>query len=236
MLRIDPEFRALIPPLSDEERRQLESNLLADGCRDPLVVWNELILDGHNRYELCQAHALKYATVEHACADRDDAKIWIIRNQFGRRNLSTFTRGELALKLEPLIAAKAKARQIRKPESVTQKSAEQTPIETRKELAKVAGVSHDTIAKVKVIAAKAAEPVKEQLRRGETTVNKEYNAIVEAERKTWRDPLHASSRRIEDVSDREAESAMAMRQIKRLCRTLTRDDRQALKEWINESF
>jgi len=72
----------------------------------------------------------------------------------------------LALKLEPLIRVKAKEQQIRKPESVTQKSAKQKPLETRKELAKAAGVSHDTIAKAKVIEAKASEETKAALRSG----------------------------------------------------------------------
>ena len=92
--------------------------------------------------------------------DGNAAQVWIIRNQFGRRNLTPYTRVELALRLEPLLAEKAKEKQIRKPDSVRQKSAEQTPIETRKELANVAGVSHDTIAKGKVIQAKASEETK----------------------------------------------------------------------------
>ena len=91
------------------------------------------------------------------------AVVWIIRNQFGRRNLSNYTRVELVLKLEPLLRVKAKEQQIRKPESVSQKSAKQTPIDTRKDLAKAAGVSHDTIAKGKVIQAKASEETKAAL-------------------------------------------------------------------------
>lgn len=175
--RIDPEFRALIPSLSVEERAQLEANLVADGCRDPLVVWGSLLLDGHNRFEICQARGLVYQTVQQSCADRDAAKIWIIRNQFGRRNLSAYTRAELALKLEPLIAGQVKANQRQSKgqgKKGPQNSADLKPMETRNEIAKVAGVSHDTIAKAKAIAARAPEPVKEKLRRGETSIHKEY--------------------------------------------------------------
>jgi hypothetical protein len=71
--------------------------------------------------------------------DRDAAKIWIIRNQFGRRNLSPYTRAELALKLEPLIAPKAKEQQARKPESVSATLPKQKPIDTRAASAKSAG-------------------------------------------------------------------------------------------------
>ncbi len=107
-IRIDPDFFALIPTLAPEEYRQLEANLIQDGCRDPLVVWNGLLLDGHNRKEICDGLGLEYTTTEVELPDREAAKAWIITNQFGRRNLSPYQKAELALKLEPLIAARAK--------------------------------------------------------------------------------------------------------------------------------
>jgi len=59
---IDKEFRTLIPPLSTEERAQLEKNLASDGCRDPLVIWQEqgILIDGHNRLEICHALGIEY--------------------------------------------------------------------------------------------------------------------------------------------------------------------------------
>lgn len=87
-LTIDPEFRALIPPLSDEERMQLEENLLRDGCRDPLVTWNGVLLDGHNRYDICTKHGLCFETVAVSLPDRESAEDWIDTNQLGRRNLT----------------------------------------------------------------------------------------------------------------------------------------------------
>lgn len=88
MLRIDPEFHAYIPALSDEERAQLEQNLMAEGCRDPLVVWGDVLIDGHNRYEICTRLGLSFATVEKDFPDREAALDWMERNQLGRRNLS----------------------------------------------------------------------------------------------------------------------------------------------------
>ena len=87
-LEIDPEFRALIPPLSQEERMQLEENILRDGCRDPLVTWNGVLLDGHNRYSICTAHGLFFDTIAIALTDREAAADWIDTNQLGRRNLT----------------------------------------------------------------------------------------------------------------------------------------------------
>lgn len=85
---IDPEFCQMIPPVTDEEKRQLEENILAEGCRDPLVVWNGLLLDGHNRHDICTRHSLPYDFVTVDLPDRDAALDWIDRNQIGRRNLT----------------------------------------------------------------------------------------------------------------------------------------------------
>lgn len=97
--------------------------------------------------------------------DRDDAKVWIIRNQFGRRNLQKFVRAELSLKLEEILTPKAKANLSagggdRKSPLTKSAKAVSTPVHVRKEVAKAAGVSEDTIRKSKVIAARAPETVK----------------------------------------------------------------------------
>lgn len=86
-ITIDPEFRDLLPKPSAEERAHLERSLIHEGCRDPLVVWNGILLDGHNRYEICQREKLVFKTREVQLADRQCAELWIIANQLGRRNL-----------------------------------------------------------------------------------------------------------------------------------------------------
>lgn len=110
-LIIDEELKNLIPPLGNEEFNQLRENILRDGIQDPLKVWNGTLIDGHNRYTIAQKHNLAFSTVEMQFESRDDAVIWIIKNQFGRRNLTAYDRSLLALKLKPLIAAKAKEKQ-----------------------------------------------------------------------------------------------------------------------------
>ncbi len=221
-LTIDPEFQALIPPLTAEEYAQLEANLRAEGCRDPLVVWageqpaqvcpscppgtpfaraTSLIearegavvwlcgfcehgerwpwtpLDGHHRHAICQAHNLDFHIVEAPTwvVTREDAKIWIIQNQVARRNLEPYQRAELVLKLEPLIAAKAKAHQQQAGGAVPQKLAE--AVDTRETLAQMANVSHETMRKAKAIAQEADEPTKEALRRGERTIHRVYKEL-----------------------------------------------------------
>lgn len=86
-LKIDAGFKSLIPPLSDEERSQLETNLVADGCREPLVVWQGTVIDGHNRYEICTRRKIAFQVVEKQFENRQQVEDWIDANQLGRRNL-----------------------------------------------------------------------------------------------------------------------------------------------------
>jgi hypothetical protein len=92
MLTTDVHLQMLCPPLTDEEYAHLEASLLAEGCRDPLVVWPRhgalVLLDGHNRYRICQAHGLPYLLTEVPLASQEAAVNWVIDNQLGRRNLS----------------------------------------------------------------------------------------------------------------------------------------------------
>lgn len=91
-LKIDNDFKDLIRPLFSEEYKQLEENLLADGCRDPIIVWNGTIIDGHNRYEICSRLNIPFSVVEKQFENKEDVIIWICNNQLGRRNISEETR------------------------------------------------------------------------------------------------------------------------------------------------
>src|ERR1017187_4113334 len=97
--RIDPEFQSLIAPLKPEERRQLESNLLAEGCRDPLVTWRGTLLDGHNRLEICVRLHIPYRTSAIELPNREAALLWIESNQLGRRNLTPDQRAAIAFRI-----------------------------------------------------------------------------------------------------------------------------------------
>ena len=89
-LTIDPEFKGKIPPLCEEEMKQLEENILADGVViNPLIVWDGVIVDGHNRYRILQKHPeIQFTTYEKEFPDRYAAIAWICKNQLGRRNLT----------------------------------------------------------------------------------------------------------------------------------------------------
>lgn len=191
-MKIDKEFKALIPALTQDEYEQLGKNLVADGIREPLVLWNDTLIDGHNRYDIALEHGLSYKTVQKEFDSREEVIQWIILNQFGRRNLPNYERAKLALRLEPIIEEKAKENKIEigkltgrgnELEKVSQISDKPlVSINTNKELAKVAGVSHDTIHKVRKIEEKAPEEVKEKLSKGEISINQAYQQIKKAEK------------------------------------------------------
>lgn len=187
MLQIKDEFKKLIPALTAEEFKQLEDNCLKEGIREAILTWNGFIIDGHNRFEIANKWNLDFQTKSKHFKDEDEVKEWMILNQFGRRNLSNYQRSVLALQLEEVFKEKAKENQGVRTD-IKQKSAESLkPIETRKELAKVANVSHDTIAKVKVIEQKAPEEVKAKLSSGEVSINQVYQEIKKEEKKIERD-------------------------------------------------
>jgi ParB-like nuclease domain len=87
-LKIDQEFKDLIPRISEKHLEELERSIKAEGCRDPLLIWEGIIIDGHNRYEICRRNAIPYKVIEHPFETRDAAKMWIVTNQLARRNLT----------------------------------------------------------------------------------------------------------------------------------------------------
>ena len=89
-LKVDPEFQGKIPPLTFEELNQLEANILRDGrIINPIIVWEGLIVDGHNRFIIAKKHPeIPFTVHETEFANRYEAIIWICKNHLGRRNLT----------------------------------------------------------------------------------------------------------------------------------------------------
>ena len=89
-LKIDPEFQSQIPPLTDDEFKQLEENILKEGkLLSPLIVWNNTLVDGHNRYAILQKHPeIYFSTMPLPFESREEVLAWICKNQLGRRNLT----------------------------------------------------------------------------------------------------------------------------------------------------
>ena len=182
-LTVDPEFRDLIPPLNEEELKLLEESLVADGCESPLIVWNGVIIDGHNRYMICQKHDIPFSIQEKHFDTREEVMLWMLRNQLGRRNLNSYQRVELVLKFEPLVKNAAEQRMMagKAANPVPTLAQGQTKGRTRDHLSEAAGVSHGTFAKAKKLVQSADEETKRELRAGKVTVNRAYTELLEKE-------------------------------------------------------
>lgn len=185
-LKIDKEFEKLIPPLQDTEFSGLTKSILKYGCQEPIEIWNNTIIDGHNRYKICTANNIPFEVREMEFADRNEAIVYIIEKQFGRRNLLPFQRSELALKMKNVIQARAKEKQATSTGGINpqllQISEKAEPIHTDEELSKLAGVSRDTIRKAEKIIVEGNEEQKERARTGGkgNTVNAIFNEIFNA--------------------------------------------------------
>ena len=177
---IDQEFKNIIPPQTPEEHAGLEAMIIADGCREPLIVWGGVLVDGHNRYEICTRLNLPYKTEEKYFPSHEHVVEWIINNQFSRRNLLPYDRTKLALKLEDIYKARAKANQGARTD-LLQNSVKSEKVNTQYELAKQAGVSHDQIHRVKKIEEKATDEQKADLSSGKISINKVYTDIKKKE-------------------------------------------------------
>ena len=170
---IDQEFAGLIPPLTAEEYKGLEASILEEGCRDALVVWDDTLVDGHNRYRICTKHNIPYQVVQKEFGNRDEVLLWMLKNQLGRRNLNDFQRVEMVRKCEYAVKAQAKERQ-----EATRFGGEgkiTTTVEkSRDTLGAMAGVSGSTYEHAVVVLDTAPEEVIEATRKDELSINAAY--------------------------------------------------------------
>ena len=119
---VNEELKAYIEPLTPDEHDALERSILTEGCRDALVLWGDVLVDGHNRYGICQKHGLPFQTVQNPrFQSMEDVHLWMIDQHLGRRSVSDFQRGVLALRKREIMAER-KARA-----AIATETAEATP-------------------------------------------------------------------------------------------------------------
>ncbi|WP_343741987.1 hypothetical protein [Herbaspirillum huttiense] len=188
---INEELKQYIDPLTPNEYAALERSLLAEGCRDALVLWGDVLIDGHNRYEICSKYDLPFKTIQNdSFGSLEDVLLWMIDNQLGRRSVSDFQRGMLALRKRDIIAARTKAEATPAKNTSTEESegaaaseataASDDPwhaddntgrIKTREDIARAAGISSATIGQIDRIRKTAAPELVEAVRNGAISIN-----------------------------------------------------------------
>lgn len=224
-----PEFRDLLPPLSQEQQEALEKDILQNGCYAPLIVDQVLrAVDGHNRLSICQSHEIPYTMLVFEFADTLEAKQWALDTQKGRRNLDNWELGKIALKLKPDLEARAKANQqeyhgnqYESGPSATLPEVQTSPVDTRRELAKAVGLGERTMGKVMRIDENAPAPVKEALDNKELSINQGYNLtrqlqqVPEAQREDAAQDALKKLRK--EVQEKDAEIDRKAKIAKRFC-------------------
>ena len=106
-ITINDELRTYVDPLTPAEHEALERSLLTEGCREALILWRDVLIDGHNRYAICTQHDIPFRTVQNDNFDSiEDVKLWMIDNQLARRSVTDFQRGLMALRKKEILAAR----------------------------------------------------------------------------------------------------------------------------------
>ncbi len=166
-ITVNEELLAYIDPLTPDEHEALERSLLAEGCRDALVLWGDVLVDGHNRYGICTRHGIAFNTVQNtAFKSLDDVHLWMIDQHLGRRSVSDFQRGVLALRKKDILAARTAPAASPEPVMVRPDA-----LLTREATAKAARISSNTIVQIEKIQKSATPELLAAVKSGTISIN-----------------------------------------------------------------
>jgi len=215
---VKEELKAYIDPLTADEYEALERSILAEGCRDALVLWGDVLVDGHNRHGICQKHGLPFTTVQNTrFQTMEDVHLWMIEQHLGRRSVSDFQRGELALRKREILAERKRVEQAQlqresdgsaesPPDDQDTPPWEPAPRLTRAELAREAKLSSSQIGMIERIRAQAAPEVVEAVKSGQLSISAAaaVASLPEAEQRAaataGKDELKQAARRAREAS------------------------------------
>ena len=172
---VNEELQAYIDPLTPEEEEALERSILTEGCRDALVLWGDVLVDGHNRYRICQKHDLPFQVVQNPrVRSIDDVHLWMIDQHLGRRSVSDFQRGVLALRKKEIVAERSASPAQDASDAPFDggvAAAPPAPLNSRDALAKAARLSSSQIVMIEKIQKLAAPEVVAAVRSGTISIN-----------------------------------------------------------------
>jgi hypothetical protein len=217
---VNEELKAYIDPLTPEEYESLERSLLAEGCRDALVLWGNVLVDGHNRYGICQKHGLPFQAVQNSrFQSMEDVHLWMIEQHLGRRSVSDFQRGVLALRKREILAQRSAAQSATSPAPSTDREDEAAPADepatpatvpterppSREALAREAKLSGNQVALIEKIQKQAAPEVVAAVRSGTISINAAA-AVASLPEEEQREAALAGSKELKEVAKRVRES------------------------------
>jgi hypothetical protein len=218
-ITINEALKAYIDPLTPDEHAALERSILAEGCRDALVLWGDVLVDGHNRYGICQKHGLPFRTVQNTrFQSMEDVHLWMIDQHLGRRSVSDFQRGVLALRKRAILA-KRQAQRIAATASADQATndltshplqdatePESNPLKSRADIAKAARLSNSQVVLIEKIQKQAAPELVAAIKSGVISINAAaaVASLPTDEQKSaalgGKDELKQAAKRVRDVN------------------------------------
>lgn len=224
---VNEELKAYIDPLTPEEHESLERSLLAEGCRDALVLWGDVLVDGHNRYGICRKHGLPFQTVQNPRFQSiEDVHLWMIDQHLGRRSVSDFQRGVLALRKREILAQRSavqasaaaapatedenEAVSVIEPTTPTSPTTERPP--SREALAREAKLSGNQVALIEKIQKQAAPEVVAAVRSGIISINAAA-AVSSLPEEEQREAALAGSKELKEMAKRVRDAKRKPREV-----------------------
>lgn len=216
---VNEALKAYIDPLTPDEHKALERSILAEGCRDALVLWGDILVDGHNRYGICQKHGLPFQTVQNTrFQSMADVHLWMIDQHLGRRSVSDFQRGVLALRKREILAERqAFADSLTEntpPTSETNDTVLNTqPLKSRSDIAKAARLSSSQVMQIEKIQKQAAPELVAAVKAGTISINAAaaVATLPTDEQKSaalgGKDELKQAAKRVREVKRKPLENA-----------------------------
>ena len=182
-IEIKEEFKKLIPPLTKEEYKQLEDNCLEEGIREKIILWNNYIIDGHNRYNIAKQWNLEFETESKSFSSEDEVKIWMLDNQFGKRNLSDAQRYLNRNEKRKLLKGQGKQTQGLRTDLLSIVDKKLKPEHnTQKIIANELGWSTGKVAMADIVFKKATPEIEEKVLKNKITINQAYKEIKKEEK------------------------------------------------------
>lgn len=185
-LKIDPELRDLLPPLTSEEYKQLEKNIVENGFDGnfPIMEWQGFIVDGHNRYDICKKHNIEPVIGTLAYKTKEEVMEWMLDIQLGRRNLTPIQKIAITEKYRPIYEKQAKENSLSNLKQNTDVVKLPTRMKkdnmgrTSEKLASIANVSEKTYRMGAKILNSGNEKLKQEVLSGEKSINAGYKELT----------------------------------------------------------
>ncbi|WP_090141764.1 plasmid replication/partition related protein [Limnohabitans sp. DM1] len=261
-ITVNEELKAYIDPLTPDEHASLERSILAEGCRDALVLWGDVLVDGHNRYGICQKHGLPFQTVQNTrFQSMEDVHLWMIDQHLGRRSVSDFQRGVLALRKRAILAEQRTqtiAATANRDATLSEHASQETPqdiaasgpnpLKSRADIAKVARLSNSQVVQIEKIQKQAAPELVAAVKAGTISINAAaaVASLPAEEQKTaalgGKDELKQAAKRVREVNRKapkedtltaENDTPETIQTLRQQVQALT-DENQRLRQHVAE--